>query len=225
MHRHLDDELADLKKALLEMGGRVERLIDNAVAALVEADVDMARAVIEADAAVDEFERRIDDACIRIVALYQPTANDLRLVTLGLKIVIDLERQGDQAVNIAERALELAEQPPLKPYIDIPHLARIARQMLEAALDAFVRDDVALAHRILREDDQVDQLVGQLFRELLTYMIEDPRNIQRGTRLLFVAKYLERIADHATNIAEMVIFNIEGTDVRHRGVGLLEGQP
>ncbi|MFN7976293.1 MAG: phosphate signaling complex protein PhoU [Acidobacteriota bacterium] len=215
MHRHLDEELEALKKALLEMGGLVERQIDNAMTALVDADVDLARSVIARDKEVDEFERRIDESCVRILALFQPAARDLRFVTLGLKIVTDLERQGDQAVNIAERAIELAEEPPLKPYIDLPRMSLCARRMLDQALEAFVRGDAAAAHKILGDDDQVDQLTSQLFREILTYMIENPKNILRGTRILFVAKYLERIADHATNIAEMVIFNIEGKDVRH----------
>ena len=215
MHRHLDDELADLRKALLEMGGLVERQVDNAMTALVDADVDLARSVIDRDSEVDEFERSIDDRCVRILALFQPAARDLRFVTLGLKIVTDLERQGDQAVNIAERALELAEEPPLKPYIDLPRMALYARRLLAQSLDAFVRHDAAAAHKLLGDDAVVDDLYSQLFRELLTYMIQDPRNIMRATKLLFVAKYLERIADHATNIAEMVIWNVEGRDVRH----------
>lgn len=215
MHRHLDDELSDLRKALLEMGGLVERQIDNAMTALVDADVELGRSVIDRDSEVDEFERSIDDRCVRILALFQPAARDLRFVTLGLKIVTDLERQGDQAVNIAERAIELAEEPPLKPYIDLPRMAMYARQMLSKSLDAFVRHDAAAAHALLGQDAIVDDLNSQLFRELLTYMIQDPRNIVRATRLLFVAKYLERIADHATNIAEMVIYNVEGRDVRH----------
>lgn len=215
MHRHLDEELEILRKALLEMGGLVERQIDNAMTALVDADVDLAKAVIGRDRDIDEFERTVDDRCVRILALYQPAAGDLRFVTMGLKIVTDLERQGDQAVNIAERAMELAQEPPLKPYIDLPRMALMARRMLSSALDAFVRHDAAAAHRILTDDEEVDALTSQLFREILTYMIETPQNIGRGTRLLFIAKYLERIADHATNIAEMVIFNLEGKDVRH----------
>jgi phosphate transport system protein len=215
MHRHLDEELEALRKLLLEMGGLVERQIDNAMTSLVDADVDLARSVIERDTEVDEYERVIDDRCVRILALFQPTAGDLRFVTMGMKIVVDMERQGDQAVNIAERAMELAQEPPLKPYIDLPRMALMARRMLSQALDAFVRHDSGAAQRILREDREVDALTSQLFRELLTYMIETPQNISRGTRLLFIAKYLERIADHATNIAEMVIYNLEGRDVRH----------
>jgi len=162
-----------------------------------------------------KMERSIDEKCLRILALYQPAASDLRFVALGFKIVTDLERQGDQAMNIAERAIELCREPPLKPYIDLPRMAELAGRMLSGALNAFVHRDATAAREILQMDSTVDDLFLQLFRELLTYMIEDPRNIRRSTRLVFVAKYLERIADHATNIAEMVIFNVEGLDVRH----------
>lgn len=215
MQRHLDQELEALRKALLEMGGLVERQIDNAMTALVDADEELARSVIDRDGEIDEMERSIDDRCVRLLALFQPAAGDLRFVTLGLKCVTDLERQGDQAVNIAERAIELAQEPPLKPYIDLPRMAVIARRMLGRALDAFVNKDSVSARTILVDDEEVDALTSQLFREILTYMIENPRNIERGTRLLFIAKYLERIADHATNIAEMVIYTVEGRDVRH----------
>lgn len=215
MHRHLDEELQALKRALLEMGGLTERQIDNAMTALVDADVDLARSVIDRDRELDDYETSIDDRCNRILALFQPAARDLRFVTTCLKIVTDLERQGDQAVNIAERAMELAQEPPLKPYIDLPRMALRARKMLAQALDAFVRGDAVAARSILKQDVEVDALNTQLFRELLTYMIENPQNIVRGTRLLFIAKYLERIADHATNIAEQVIYREEGLDVRH----------
>ncbi len=215
MYRHLDDELRELREAILEMGGRVERQIADAMKALVGPDPELAEEVMRRDHAIDEMERSIDEKCLRILALYQPAASDLRFVALGFKIVTDLERQGDQALNIAERAIELSREPRLKPYIDLPRMAEIAGKMLGSALDAFVRKDAAAARAILPMDTAVDDLFLQLFRELITYMIEDPRTIRKATRLIFVAKYLERIADHATNIAEMVIFNVEGRDVRH----------
>jgi len=215
MYRHLDDELRELREAILEMGGRVERQIADAMKALVGPDPELAEEVMRRDHAIDEMERSIDEKCLRILALYQPAASDLRFVALGFKIVTDLGRQGDQALNIAERAIELSREPRLKPYIDLPRMAEIAGKMLGSALDAFVRKDAAAARAILPMDTAVDDLFLQLFRELITYMIEDPRTIRKATRLIFVAKYLERIADHATNIAEMVIFNVEGRDVRH----------
>jgi phosphate transport system protein len=157
----------------------------------------------------------IDDLCLRLLALHQPAARDLRLVTTALKITTDLERIGDMAENLCERAIELNEEPQLKPYIDIPCIAEIAQRMLRQSLDAFVREDTELALHVCAEDDRIDALTAQLFRELLSYMAENPRTVTRATRLLFVSKYLERIADHATNIAEMVIFMVKGKSIRH----------
>jgi phosphate transport system protein len=157
----------------------------------------------------------IDELCIRLLALHQPAARDLRLITTGLKITTDLERIGDMAENISERALELNQEPQLKPFIDIPQMADIAQRMLRQSLDAFVREDTELALKVCAEDDTIDALTDQLFRELLSYMAEDPQTVTRAARLLFVSKYLERIADHATNIAEMVIFMVKGKSIRH----------
>jgi phosphate transport system protein len=213
--RQYERELQDLGDKILFLGGTVEEMISRAMQALVERDSDLARRVIETDRTVDSGELEIDHMSLNLLALRQPAASDLRFITTALKIVTDLERIGDLAVNIAERALELNQEPPLKPYIDIPHMARSVSDMVHRALDAFVHRDVTQARAVLQADDAVDNLNVQLFRELLTYMIEEPKNITRALRITFIAKYLERIGDHATNIAQMVIFMSEGRDVRH----------
>ncbi len=182
---------------------------------LVERDSDHARAVIKNDSEVNIMDVANDEQCIRLLALHQPTASDLRFITTGLKITTDLERIGDNAVNICERALELNEVPQLKPYVDLPRMAEIAQSMVKDSIDAFMRNDVELAQGVIERDDEVDQLNYQIYRELLSYMAEDPHTIGPATRLLFISKYLERIADHATNIAEMVMFMVNGKVVRH----------
>ena len=192
--RHYDAELKELNLKILEMGGLVEKQIEHAISGLVE---------------------RKDDICLRLLALHQPAAKDLRLITTGLKITTDLERIGDIAVNICERALELNKEPQLKPFIDIPRMAQIAQTMLRQSLDAFVHENVDLALSVCRDDDAIDQLTEQLFRELISYMVEAPQTTTRAIRLLFIAKYLERIADHATNIAEMIVFTVKGKSIRH----------
>ena len=216
--RHYDAELKDLNLKILEMGGLVEKQIEHAVRGLVERDDDLCRITIERDHDVNRMDVDIDDLCIRLLALHQPAAKDLRLITTGLKITTDLERMGDIAVNLCERAIELNKEPQLKPFIDIPRMAQVAQTMLRQSLDSFVREDVDLALRVCRDDDIIDQLTQQLFRELMSYMVEAPQTITRATRLLFVAKYLERIADHATNIAEMVVFTVKGKSIRHLDV-------
>ncbi|MBI1815650.1 MAG: phosphate signaling complex protein PhoU [Deltaproteobacteria bacterium] len=208
-------ELNELHLKILGMGGLVEKQIANAIAALVNRDDEQARVTIAADHTVNRLDVEIDDLCIRLLALHQPAARDLRLITTGLKITTDLERIGDMAVNICERALELNQEAQLKPLIDIPRMAEIAGTMLRESLDAFVREDVDLALKVCREDDVIDLLTEQLFRELSSFMIESPQTITRAIRLLFIAKYLERIADHATNIAEMVVFMVKGKSIRH----------
>jgi phosphate transport system protein len=213
--RRYEEELNALHHNILEMGGLVEKQIVNAIAALVHRDSDLARQTIARDHAVNRMDVEIDELCIRLLALHQPAARDLRLITTSLKITTDLERIGDMAENICERALELNEEPQLKPFIDIPQMAEIAQRMLRQSLDAFVREDTELALKVCAEDDTIDALTDQLFRELLSYMAEDPQTVTRAARLLFVSKYLERIADHATNIAEMVIFMVKGTSIRH----------
>ena len=213
--RQYERELQDLGDRILFLGGTVEEMIARAMQALVDRDSDLARRVIESDRTVDSGELEIDHMSLHLLALRQPAASDLRFITTALKIVTDLERIGDLAVNIAERALELNQEPPLKPYIDIPHMAREVSDMVHRALDSFVKRDAVEARAVLQADDAVDDLNVQLFRELLTYMIEEPKNVTRALRITFIAKYLERVGDHATNIAQMVIFMSEGRDVRH----------
>jgi phosphate transport system protein len=208
-------ELNELHLKILAMGGLVEKQIANAIAALVNRDDKLAGTTTEADHTVNRLDVEIDDLCIRLLALHQPAARDLRLITTGLKITTDLERIGDMAVNICERTVELNQEAQLKPLIDIPRMAAIAGTMLRESLDAFVREDVDLALKVCREDDVIDLLTEQLFRELSSFMVESPQTITRAIRLLFIAKYLERIADHATNIAEMVVFMVKGKSIRH----------
>lgn len=213
--RHYEEELKELHLKVLEMGGFVEKQITNATMALITRDDDLARLTIDRDHTVNRMDVGIDDLCIRLLALHQPAAKDLRLITTGLKINADLERIGDMAVNMCERALELNQEPQLKPFIDIPRMAEVAQSMLRESLDAFVREDVELALKVCRDDDIIDSLTNQLVRELLSFMVEDPRTISRAMRLIFIGKYLERIADHATNIAEMVVFMAKGKSIRH----------
>ena len=216
--RHYERDLLDLKDKILLLGGTVEEMIASAMRALLGRDSALARVVINSDPKVDAAELEIDHLCLNLLALRQPAASDLRFITTALKIVTDLERIGDLAVNIAERATELSEEPPLKPYIDVPRMANAVSTMLHQALDAFVNRDSGQARTVLGSDQAVDDLNVQLFRELLTYMIEDPKTVSRALRITFIAKYLERIGDHATNIAQMVIFMCEGRDVRHPDV-------
>src|ERR1700687_1638055 len=213
--RQYDAELKELHLKILEMGGFVEKQIAAAVTALVDRDDSLARITIARDHTANRMDVEIDELCLRLLALHQPAARDLRLITTALKITTDLERIGDMAVNLSERALELNQEPQLKPFIDIPRMADVAQTMLRESLDAFVREDVELALKVCRDDDVIDGLTDQLFRELLSYMMEDPNTVTRAIRLLFVAKYLERIADHATNIAEMVVFMVKGKRIRH----------
>lgn len=213
--RQYEEELNELRQRVLAMGGLVEKQIADAVQSLTTRDRALAEATIRRDHVVNRLDVEIDELCIRLLALRQPAARDLRFITTALKITTDLERIGDRAASISERALELSEEPALKPYIDVPRIAEIASSMLHRSLDAFVREDTELALEVCRNDDEVDRLNGQIFRELLSFMIEEPRSITRAMRILFVSKYLERIADHATNIAEMVIFMVKGKSIRH----------
>lgn len=212
---HYEAELKQLHLQILEMGGFVEKQIGAASQAIVNRDDALARLTIERDHTANRMDVDIDDLCLRLLALHQPAAKDLRLITTALKITTDLERIGDMAVNMCERALELNQEAQLKPFIDIPRMVDTAREMLRNSLDAFVREDVDLALAVCREDDVIDDLTKQLFRELLSFMVEDPATISRAIRLLFVAKYVERIADHATNISEMVVFMVKGKSIRH----------
>ena len=213
--RHFDEELVELKAKLLRMAGLAEDQIDKALTALVNRDSALARQVIERDHQVNALDVEIDEDCIRLLALHQPAARDLRLITTAMKIATELERISDLAENVCERAIELNEEPQLKPYIDIPRMGRWARTMVKESIDAFVKDDPTLARKVLADDDFVDDLMEQLFRELLSFMLESPQTITRAIRLSFIAKYLERMADHATNIAELVVYPVEGKIIRH----------
>lgn len=210
-----DMELNDLRTKILAMGGKVEMMIAGSIKALEDRDSTLADRIIAMDHEVNGFEVTIDEKCLQLLALRQPAARDLRFITLALKIVTDLERIGDQCANMAKRVKEINEEPPLKPYIDIPRMSNWTEIMVKEALDAFVRGDVELAIKVCKDDQFVDELNVQIQRELLTFMIEDPGTITRAIRLNYISKYLERIADHATNIAEMVIFMVKGKDIRH----------
>jgi phosphate transport system protein len=183
--------------------------------ALLERDDALAQEVIERDQQVNAYDVEVDETCVSLLALHQPAAGDLRFITTAMKIVTDLERMGDQAVNIAQRVLELNREPQLKPYIDLPRMAEKAQRMVKESLDAFVARDTELARRVCAEDAEVDALKEQIFRELLTFMMEDARTIPRAIRLILISRFLERLADHATNIAEMVIYLVDAKMVRH----------
>ncbi len=221
MERPFDEELLSLKKLLLEMAGLVEESIMDAVASLKERREDKAREVFENEKVVNLYDIEIDALAMRLLALHQPVAVDLRFIASAMRICSDLERMGDQAVNIAERSLDLIRRPLLKPLIDIPEMARLAESMVKDAIDAFVRGDAVLARSVCERDDDVDNLNDQVFRELLTYTMADPETIPRAMDLILVARSLERIADHATNIGEHVIYMKEGRIVKH-GRGIAE---
>ncbi len=215
MLRHFDKEIEHLKELLLRMGAMVEDQINESIRALLERDTSVAQRVIDADTQVDHMELEIDQHTIELIAMMQPAAVDLRFVAAAMKITPELERIADLAVDVCERAMELNREPPLKPLIDIPRLARMAQDMVRQSLDAFVRRDPVLARAVIARDDEVDLLTEQSFRELLTYMLEDSRNISRAIRLTFIGKYFERMADGATNICEMVVYLAEGKVIKH----------
>ena len=213
---HFETDLQGLKNRLLNMGALVEERVHGAIQALMERNLDAAEAIARGDAEVNALQIEIDDRCLKLLALQQPMASDLRLMISAMKINADLERIGDQAVNIAENAIKMLAAPPLKPLIDLPRMAEIAERMTRDSLDAFVRRDPALAREVLGRDDEVDGLKDTIFRVLLTYMMADPGTIERALSLILISRNIERIADHATNIAEDVIFLVEARDVRHR---------
>lgn len=214
-HRHFQDELDTLKTRLAEMAGLAEEAVRNAVAALLQRDQDRARVVIEQDSAIDDLEVDIEERSVKLLALQQPMARDLRLITMAMKISSDLERVGDHAVNVAETVHWLVESPLFPVVPEIEEMVRLSTLMLKDALDAFIRGDTALAREILERDDRVDELHENSFRILLTHMMEDPRKISAGMDLLLVSGNLERIADLATNISEDVIYMVEGRVVKH----------
>jgi len=215
MKRHFDDELKELKERLLYMGSLVEERIYKSIKALVERNEEQCKEIIATDDLINDLQIEIDDRCLKLLALRQPIAIDLRFITAAMKINSDLERMGDLAVNISENSLSLLKQPQLKPLIDIPRMAQISQTMVKDSLDAFVRRDIELARKVLLMDDEVDGLKDQVFRELLTFMISDPQTIPRALNLILISRHLERIADHATNIAEDVIYMVLGKDIRH----------
>ncbi|MBE3125792.1 MAG: phosphate signaling complex protein PhoU [Acidobacteria bacterium] len=216
MERPFDEELKLLKEKLLDMASRAEEQIGLAVRGLKDRKQEMACEVLEKEEAINRFDIEIDDMAMRLLALRQPMATDLRFITSAMKIGSDLERIGDLAVNIAERTLELLKSPQLKPLIDIPRMAEMAQEMVRDALNAFVNRDADLAKNVCQRDDQVDQLNNQIFRELLTFMMADATTIPRAVDLILVGRHLERIADHATNIGEDVIYMVRGKTIKHR---------
>ena len=209
-----NQELEALRQEISDMGTRVEQAIDQAVASLVARDFELARSVMAGDDAIDDMENEIEDKCIVLIARQQPLARDLRIISTGLKITTDLERVGDHAFDIAKITLSIGNEPLIKPLIDIPRMSAMAQKMLNDSLVAYINLDITLAEQVCADDDAVDDLYSQMFRELLTYMMEDPTTIKQATQLLFVARYLERVADHATNIAEWVIYLVTGQRMR-----------
>jgi len=214
-NKHYEGQLRSLKEKLLLIGHKAETSIADATRALIERKPSLAQRVIDEDDQLDQLELEIDDICLEILAREQPVASDLRFIATAMKIVGDIERIGDNGVNIARRALEILDEPELKPIIDVPVAAAAAQRILKESLDAFVNGDAELAKRVIEGDRYIDDVCEQMLRELLTYMFEDPSTITRALRLIFVARNLERVGDHAANIAEMVIFLVDGQDIRH----------
>ena len=219
---HFQEELEQLKTRLLEMGGLAEDRVRAAVEGLVSRDLAIVDRVLTGDTPINQLHIEIDNRSFTMLALYQPMAVDLRAIVSAVKINTDLERVGDLAVNIAEAVTRYLRHPPVKELIDIPRMAEIAQSMLRDALDAYVRRDIALAHMVLNEDDDLDALKTQVFRELLTYMLQDPSTIEPSLDLILISRHLERIGDHATNVAEDVIFMVSAKDVRHHAPGAVE---
>ncbi|MBO8169945.1 MAG: phosphate signaling complex protein PhoU [Thermoanaerobacteraceae bacterium] len=203
-------DLKELQQEILRMGSMVEEAIDLAVTALKEQDVEKAKKVRAGDEAIDDLELEIEDRCVKLIATQQPMAKDLRKISVAFKVITDLERMADYASDIAKATMMIAEQPLIKPLIDIPRMAKLAQDMVRKSLDSYVNEDVELAMTLAEADDEVDSLHLQVLRELLTYMMEDSKTIQQATYLSFVSRYLERIADHATNIGERVIYMVTG---------------
>jgi phosphate transport system protein len=223
MERQFEKEIDQLKEQLLLMGGRAESIVRKSIEALARRDARLSNEVFQDDRQIDRLEIEIEERCVRLLALRQPLASDLRFITAALKISNDLERVGDHAVNIAGGVVRMAEQALLKPLVDIPRMADLATAMLHEALDAFVRLDAPTARRLVRRDDEVDQLNKQIFRELLSYMMEDPSTISRAMELILVARNLERVADLATNVAEEVVFIAEARIIKHHAEESVSG--
>ena len=213
--KQFEQQLRALKDKLLLMSHHAEKMIADAIRALVERRPSLAEEVIKSDDEMDQLELDVDTQCYQILALEQPVARDLRFIATALKIVRDIERIGDIAVNIAERATELIQEPEMKRLIDLPIMAEAAQRILKDSLDAFVNSDAELAEKVIRDDTFIDDCYEQIFRELLTYMMEDTKYISRALKVIFIAKHLERVGDHSANIAEMVVFLVRGQDIRH----------
>lgn len=214
----LFQELEETKQLVIEMAGLVKVAVDKAIDSLNKQDVELAEQVIKGDDQIDQMEVEIEKRCIRMIALYQPEASDLRLIMGIYKIVSDLERIGDEAENIAHRSLLLAKEPPLKPYVNLNLMSEYVKTMIEDAVISFFQKDVELAKKVIQRDDLVDELYHQLERELITYVLENPMNISRVINLSFIARHFERIADHTENIAEMAIYWTEGEMVKHQHI-------
>ena len=221
--RHFQEELEQLKTRLLEMGGLAEDRMRASVQSLVSRDPAGIERILAGDGPINQLHIEIDSRCFTMLALHQPMAVDLRAIVAAVKINTDLERVGDLAVNIAEATLRYIRHPPVKELIDIPRMATIAQGMLREALDAYVRRDIGMAEAVLNEDDALDALKTQVFRELLTYMLSDPSKIEPALDLILISRHLERIGDHATNVAEDVIFMVSARDVRHHATDRSEG--
>jgi phosphate transport system protein len=215
--REYEGELRKIREMLLMMGAKVEEMLSQSMKALVERDTPLADRTLGIDRTINRLEVEVDDLCLRVLARRQPVASDLRFLTMALKVVTDLERMGDLGVNICERVMELNEEPPVVPWSLVVDMAEATEEMLREALDAFVAADADRAEALVLRDSKVDAHYATIFRELLTYMMENPRNIYQATRIQSIAKYIERIADHATNVAEMVVFMVRGKDIRHVG--------
>lgn len=213
--KQFEQQLRALKDKLLLMSHHAEKMIADSIRALVERRPSLAEEVIKNDDEMDQLELDVDNQCYQILALEQPVARDLRFIATALKIVRDIERIGDIAVNIAERAAELIQEPEMKRLIDLPIMAEASQRILKNSLDAFVNSDAELAEKVIRDDEFIDDCYEQIFRELLTYMMEDTKYISRALKVIFIAKHLERVGDHSANIAEMVIFLVRGQDIRH----------
>lgn len=214
--REYERELQEIREGLLYVGALTERALERGAQALVERDSDLAREIVREDEQIDRLDVELEEKCIRLLALRQPAARDLRFITTAIKITGHLERIGDMAANIAEKVLILNELPRIKPYVDLPRMVEISRGMIRKSLDAMVREDVDLAMKVREEDTIIDQLNDQVFRELLTFMMEDPHKIQVCLYIMQISKSLERIADHAEGIADMVIYMVTGKSVRHK---------
>ncbi len=212
----LFQELEETKELVVKMAKLVQQAIDRAIQSLNNQDMEMAELIIKGDDEIDSLEVEIEKRCIRMIALYQPEAGDLRLIMGIYKIVSDLERMGDEAENVAERSLMLATEPPLKPYVNLTLMAEMVKEMVNDSVISFLQNDTMLAQKVINKDTMVDELYHQLERELITYVMEDPKNIKKVIHLSFVARHFERMADHAENISEVAIYSAEGEIVKHK---------